>query len=206
MVEKIGTIVSAAAVENQGDPSVFAVVNAVQEFLEDPDAVAAIFDQIKRRFVHGGEQNVILEEKAKAAAAGGGGGGGGGGSGGAGGDGGGGGNAGSKSAGGGGSEDNPEDEEGHEEDGGEEEEEEEVDDGAISPEDLKALTLEASAAALNAREDADGRLEPLRWKGGKGGGHRMYWGNFTIGLVGKPSAGKSTFFNVRRGSSNFYSE
>ena len=77
MVDKIGQIIAAAALASQGDPAVFTVVNAVQEFLEDPDAVAAIFDQIKRRFVHGGEQDVIVKAKEAAAAGGDGGGGGG---------------------------------------------------------------------------------------------------------------------------------
>ena len=89
------------------------------------------------------------------------------------------------------------------------------DDGSIDAEALRAVTLDAAVALL-------ARRGPFRLGGLPGGsdapigaasssssfssssslahrqrgGSRMYWGGFTVGLVGKPSAGKSTFFNA----------
>lgn len=58
--------------------------------------------------------------------------------------------------------------------------------GAITPEVLSLLTKEA-CIRLKTKHDDD--HSPRRRK-------KMYWGDFTVGLVGKPSAGKSTFFNA----------
>ena len=59
--------------------------------------------------------------------------------------------------------------------------------GAISSAALSTLTEEAAIRLKRRHDDTD--FPPRRRKS-------MYWGNFTIGLVGKPSAGKSTFFNA----------
>ena len=68
------------------------------------------------------------------------------------------------------------------------------DDGSIEPDVLRALTLEAAVTNL-ALQQGDHTLLQYRRRGGKNSS-RMSWGNFTVGLVGKPSAGKSTFFNA----------
>ena len=64
------------------------------------------------------------------------------------------------------------------------------DGGDISPEDLRALTQEASLDAVQQRRDENSGARAARRRA------KMYWGNFCAGLIGKPSAGKSTFFNA----------
>ena len=62
------------------------------------------------------------------------------------------------------------------------------DDGYIEPALLREITLEASVEARRQRDQAKtvGYFRRAQ----------MHWGNFTLGLIGKPSAGKSTFFNA----------
>ena len=204
MLDKIKAIAAAAAVENLGDPAVFGVVQEVQDFLEDPEAVAAVFAQIRSMFVHdasGGrehsaklwgasgtaEDDAAAGPQAPAGATGGGGGGGG-------------------EGGEGGEGEVGKVGEGDEASGAGEGAE---DDGAVTDEQLTAFTNEALATTRAAEQPAAGQGDAggggggggpgsaqLRWKGGKGDRGRMYWGSFTVGLVGKPSAGKSTFFNA----------
>ena len=61
--------------------------------------------------------------------------------------------------------------------------------GMIDQELLSELTIDAAQILKTRLNDTKGIMKPRRRKS-------MYWGNFTIGLVGKPSAGKSTFFNA----------
>ena len=56
--------------------------------------------------------------------------------------------------------------------------------GQISKSVLSELTKEAAETLLAFEKNVLTKRK------------KMYWGNFTIGLVGKPSAGKSTFFNA----------
>jgi ribosome-binding ATPase YchF (GTP1/OBG family)/predicted esterase len=62
--------------------------------------------------------------------------------------------------------------------------------GYIEPARLREITLEASVEARSQRKQAKTMGYFRR--------ARMHWGNFTLGLIGKPSAGKSTFFNAAK--------
>lgn len=188
LVAEVDRVATAAAAENEGCPAVFGVVQEVQSFLDDHEAVAAIFAQIRAKFVHdseGPEHSAKLwgaaatgEQPAcgdPAAAA-------------------------IKGEGLGGKDEIEDFGDGEGGSGAVE-----VDDGTITDQQLSALTSAALAATRVAEQPPPDSVvgEPteswngqLRWKGGKGDRGRMHWGNFTVGLVGKPSAGKSTFFNA----------